>query len=319
MLAARTISSSTVLRRTSSSSSSSRLTIARAAVASAEASSADAAKAAPVVFTGALADARFSKLRQALEVTELTGALTGALTVFAPTDAAFEKMSTERSLSFEELAQRDNLKEILTYHVLPSAVKAETMKSGEAKTLNGRSMTVVSSTSGGVTVDGVKVVEADKAEGDVVVHVVDEVVFPAFSINAKVQTPQEILSFEGWAPEVINGRVAMIGFVLALGGEFATGQSFTTQAFGNFGEVLHTAFVWSLASLAPAFSSNEGYEANPKKIAGSKEWQFVIRGSPIPELLKVLTPEAEMTNGRAAMVGIASMIVLETLMGHALF
>lgn len=318
MLATRTITTSTVLRRTSSPSSSSRTTIARAAVASAEASSADAAKATPVVFTGALADARFSKLRQALEATELSGALTGALTVFAPTDAAFDKMAIERSLSFEELAQRDNLKEILTYHVLPSAVKAEAITSGEVKTLNGRSMKVVSA-SGGVTVDGVKVVEADKAEGDVVVHVVDEVVFPAFSINAKVQTPQEILSFEGWAPEVINGRVAMIGFVLALGGEIATGQSFTTQAFGNFGEVLHTAFVWSLASLAPAFSSNEGYEANPKKIAESKEWQFVFRGSPIPELSKVLTPEAEMTNGRAAMVGIASMIVLETLMGHALF
>jgi len=281
-----------------------------------------AARASPAsttkTFTGTLAEERFSKLRQALVASKLIDAVEGKLTIFAPTDEAFEAAARERAMSFEELAMRANLGEILTYHVVPGTIEAKAMKSGEVKTLNGRMMKVEVG-SNGVMVDGVKVVEADKAEGDVVVHVVNEVVFPPFSINAKVQTPQEVLSFEGWAPEVINGRVAMLGFILALVGEIATGESFAKQAFSNFGEVAHTAFVWSLASLAPAFSSNEGYEANPVKMATSKEWQFVFRGSPVAEIQKVFTPEVEMKNGRAAMVGIASMIVLETLLGHALF
>ena len=169
-----------------------------------------------------------------LDVAELTSVIAGsdeALTVFAPTDEAFERCARDRALAFEELAERENLGEILKYHVVSGAVKSSDLKSGQVKTLNGRSVKV-DVAGGEVKVDGVKVTEADKAAfgGNVVVHVVDEVVFPAFSINAKVQTPQEILAFEGWAPEVINGRVAMLGFVLALAGEIATGESFTTQA-----------------------------------------------------------------------------------------
>ena len=274
---------------------------------------------------GALGEARFSKLRAALEAAELTEALTNAsadapLTVFAPTDAAFDAAAKERAVAFEELATRENLGEILQYHVVAGAVKSSDLKSGSVATLNGRSMKV--EVGGDVKVDGVKVTEADKAAcgGNVVVHVVDEVVFPAFSINAKVQTPQEILAFEGWAPEVINGRLAMIGFVLALGGEITTGESFTSQAANNFGELAHTIFVWSLASLFPAFSSNEGYEANPFKMAESKEWDFVFRGCPPWLAVKdVFSPEVEQLNGRAAMVGCALLIVIETLSGNALF
>jgi hypothetical protein len=78
--------------------------------------------------------------------------------------------------------------------------------------------------------------------------------------------------------------------------------------------------VWSLASLFPAFSSNEGYEANPFKMAESKEWEFVFRGCPPWLAVKdVFSPEVEQLNGRAAMVGCASLIVIETLSGHALF
>lgn len=272
---------------------------------------------------GALGDGRFTKLLAALDAAELTSVIatsTEPLTVFAPTDSAFARAERERSQAFEELAARENLDEILKHHVVSGSVRSGDLKNGSVKTLSGRSIVV--DVSSGVKVDGVRVAEADKEAfgGNVVVHVVDEVVFPAFSINAKVQTPQEILAFEGWAPEVINGRVAMLGFVLALFGEITTGESFTQQAAHNFGELTHTMFVWSLASLAPAFSSNEGYEANPFKMAGSKEWEYVFRGCPPWLAVKDrLSPEVEQLNGRAAMVGCASLIVLETLMGHALF
>lgn len=275
---------------------------------------------------GALSDERFSCLRAALDAAELTSAIAGAtaenaLTVFAPTNAAFARASAERGLAFEELASRENLGDILKHHVVSGAVKSTDLPAeGRVKTLGGRELNVKVA-GGSASVDGVAVSEADIQVGSgVVVHVVDEVVFPAFSINAKIQTPQEILAFEGWAPEVVNGRVAMIGFVLAVLGEISTGEPFATQVGNNFGEVVHTSFVWSLASLFPAFSSNEGYEANPFKMAGSKEWEFVFRGCPPWLAVKDrLSPEVEQLNGRAAMVGLTSMLLLETLLGHALF
>ena len=275
---------------------------------------------------GALSDERFSCLRAALDAAELTSAIAGAtaenaLTVFAPTNAAFARASAERGLAFEELASRENLGDILKHHVVSGAVKSTDLPAeGRVKTLGGRELNVKVA-GGSASVDGVAVSEADIQVGSgVVVHVVDEIVFPAFSINAKIQTPQEILAFEGWAPEVVNGRVAMIGFVLAVLGEISTGESFATQVGNNFGEVVHTSFVWSLASLFPAFSSNEGYEANPFKMAGSKEWEFVFRGCPPWLAVKdSLSPEVEQLNGRAAMVGLTSMLLLETLLGHALF
>jgi len=279
-----------------------------------------------VVDLGVLSEPRFSSLRAALDVAELTSAVVGAsadapLTVFAPTDAAFARACKERGMAFEELAGRDNLGDILKHHVVAGKVKSSDLPaSGAVKALGGKELKVRVA-GGAAKVDGVSVVEADFEVGSgIVVHVVDEVIFPAFSINAKVQTPQEILAFEGWAPEVINGRAAMLGFVLAVIGEISTGESFMQQATGNFGELTHTMFVWTLASLFPAFSSNEGYEANPFKMEGSKEWEFVFRGCPPWLAVKDrLSPEVEQLNGRAAMVGCASLIVLETLMGHALF
>ena len=49
--------------------------------------------------------------------------------------------------------------------------------------------------------------------GSLTVHTIDEVLFPPWSAPAKVLTPQQVLAFEGWAPEVINGRLAMLGFL----------------------------------------------------------------------------------------------------------
>lgn len=39
----------------------------------------------------------------------------------------------------------------------------------------------------------------------------------------------EILGFKGWAAETINGRLAMLGFVYAVVGEFTEGKTFLGQ------------------------------------------------------------------------------------------
>jgi hypothetical protein len=128
------------------------------------------------------------------------------------------------------------------------------------------------------------------------------------------------LAFEGWAPEVINGRLAMLGFLTAVVQEIATGQSFTEQFASNFGIFAAQVQLWAFASLAPAFSSNEGYTANPFTMEASRTWREVFKGGPWgPEKRKVFSPEVEQLNGRAAMVGIVALIAVETFKGSALF
>ena len=254
----------------------------------------------------------------AVEKAELTGALTGdkPLTVFAPTDAAFAQVCEDLQLSKEEVLGLESLADILTYHVVDGTVTSADLKDGEVPTLNERfALDVV-----GTTVNGANIVKADDTIGNLTVHRVDQVMFPPWSAPAKVLTPQQVLAFEGWAPEVINGRLAMLGFLTAVVQEIATGQSFTEQLGANFGIFAAQVQLWAFASLAPAFSSNEGYTANPFTMEDSRTWREVFKGGPWgPEARKIFNAQTEQLNGRAAMVGIVSLIAVEAFMGHALF
>ncbi|CAL6409295.1 unnamed protein product [Bathycoccus prasinos] len=229
----------------------------------------------------------------------------------------------KKGLSREQMLTRENLADILSYHVIPSSAMSseEVMSREELETLSaGKVLTTRE-------VREANVSKADVSCGGVTVHVVDEVLTPVFSVPADMQSPQDILALStdptkpsGWAPEVLNGRVAMLGFVVALYGEITTGHGIAQQFGENFGEVLHTAFVWTLASFAPALSSNEGYTSNPKTMKDSRTWNFVFKGSPIPEFVQpVFTAEVEELNGRAAMVGCTALFLVELFKGSALF
>ena len=195
-------------------------------------------------------------------------------------------------------------------------VTSADLKDGEVATLNERFSLDVA----GATVNGAAITAADAAVGALTVHTIDTVLIPPWAAPAKVLTPQQVLAFEGWAPEVINGRLAMLGFLTCVVQEIATGHPFTQQLGDNFGIFAAQVQLWAFASLAPAFSSNEGYTADPFTMEGSRTWQEVFKGGPwVPEARKIFTAEVEQLNGRAAMVGIASLIAVETFMGHALF
>jgi uncharacterized surface protein with fasciclin (FAS1) repeats len=123
---------------------------------------------------------QFTTLAAALQAADLVETLKGPgpFTVFAPTDAAFAKLpagTVETLLKPENKAQ---LSAILTYHVVPGAVKAEQVtKLDEAKTVNGAPVKI--STNGGkVMINDANVVTADIAASNGVIHVIDTVILP---------------------------------------------------------------------------------------------------------------------------------------------
>ena len=138
------------------------------------------ANAADIVDTAVKAG-QFKTLAAALTAGDLIVVLKGPgpFTVFAPTDEAFKKLppgTVEKLLKPENKAQ---LVKILTYHVVPGKVMSSALagKKTDAKTVQGE-MVMVDATMGGVTVNGAKVVTADVAADNGVIHVIDTVLIP---------------------------------------------------------------------------------------------------------------------------------------------
>jgi uncharacterized surface protein with fasciclin (FAS1) repeats len=98
----------------------------------------------------------------------------GPFTVFAPTDEAFAKIPKETLDGL--LKDKAALSKILTYHVVAGKVMAKDVKAGGVKTVQGQDITLA--TTGGVTVNGAKVVAADVAASNGVIHAIDTVIMP---------------------------------------------------------------------------------------------------------------------------------------------
>jgi uncharacterized surface protein with fasciclin (FAS1) repeats len=98
----------------------------------------------------------------------------GPFTVFAPTDEAFAKIP--KATLDALLKDKAALSKILTYHVVSGKVMAKDVKAGMVKTVQGQDITLA--TTGGVTVNGAKVVAADVAASNGVIHAIDTVIMP---------------------------------------------------------------------------------------------------------------------------------------------
>ena len=123
---------------------------------------------------------QFKTLAAALQAAGLVDTLKGPgpFTVFAPTDAAFAKLPAGTVESLLKPENKAKLTAILTYHVVPGAVKAEQVtKLDEAKTVNG-AMVKVSADHGKVMINNANVVKADIPASNGVIHVIDTVILP---------------------------------------------------------------------------------------------------------------------------------------------
>jgi uncharacterized surface protein with fasciclin (FAS1) repeats len=124
----------------------------------------------------AVAAGKFTTLVKLVKAAGLVETLQskGPFTVFAPTDEAFAKLPKETVDSL--MADKEALRKVLLYHVVPAKVMAADVKAGEVATAEGGKATL--KTEGGVTIDGAKVIKTDIVCTNGVIHVIDAVILP---------------------------------------------------------------------------------------------------------------------------------------------
>lgn len=126
----------------------------------------------------AVAAGQFTVLAAALEKAGLVETLKGQgpFTVFAPTDEAFAKLLKDLNVTKEQLLAREDLKQILLYHVVPGKVLSKDLKDGmKVKTVGGKEVTISLNP---VKVNESNVVKPDVLASNGVIHVIDAVLLP---------------------------------------------------------------------------------------------------------------------------------------------
>ncbi|XP_068332518.1 early light-induced protein 1, chloroplastic-like isoform X1 [Pyrus communis] len=107
----------------------------------------------------------------------------------------------------------------------------------------------------------------------------------------------DLFAFSGPVPERINGRLAMVGFVSALAVELFKGQDVFAQiSNGGVSLFLGTSILITVASLIPLF----------KGLSVESESDGIM------------TPDAELINGRLAMLGLVALAFTEYVKGGTL-
>ena len=126
----------------------------------------------------------FATLLLAVEAAGLSETLSGdgPYTVFAPTDEAFEALLAELDVTAEDLLAREDLADILTYHVIADEVDAATAASldGEsAETVNGATISITVVDGEVVLNETATVITTDVEASNGIIHVIDAVLIPA--------------------------------------------------------------------------------------------------------------------------------------------
>ncbi len=123
----------------------------------------------PDIVETAAAAGTFKTLIKAVLAADLYDTLRGdgPFTVFAPTDAAFEKLPAGTLAGL--LADKEKLAAVLTYHVLPGRITAaDILQRRDFETVQGQTLSI----------DALSVVSADIETSNGIVHVIDNVLIP---------------------------------------------------------------------------------------------------------------------------------------------
>ena len=129
----------------------------------------------------AVSNGSFTTLVAAVQAAGLVHTLKGKgpFTVFAPTDEAFAALPEGTVETLLKPENKDQLVQILTYHVVPAKVMSSELAGKRTKvlTVEGERLSV-NGMGKGVKVGSSKVVAADVGASNGVIHVIDKVLIP---------------------------------------------------------------------------------------------------------------------------------------------
>ena len=146
------------------------------------------------IVTNAAKASNLTTLVSAVQAADLAETLSGPgpFTVFAPDNAAFEKVPAATREALMAPAGKADLTKILTYHVVPGRLTAADLATQaqanggkvELTTVEGDTLTATVNPDGSVTLTDTKggvsrVTQADVLQSNGVVHVIDTVVMPS--------------------------------------------------------------------------------------------------------------------------------------------
>jgi len=115
-------------------------------------------------------------LQQAEYVNDLSNA--GPFTVFAPTNAAFDKLPAGTLDGLMKNEKKADLQNILEYHVAVGVYKTEAMRDGQKINMANLSDITVNIKNGKVQINGTANVLASVPASNGIIHVVDAVLLP---------------------------------------------------------------------------------------------------------------------------------------------
>lgn len=146
------------------------------------------------VYETAKANQDFSTLVSLLDQAGLAATLqdeTVNFTVFAPTNAAFDKLDAKTLADLKDPKNAEQLKDILLFHVVSGKIMAADVASAkELQAMNEKAISVKADESGAVAVANASVTTTDLDATNGVVHIVDAVMTPPAKKGAsKTKTP----------------------------------------------------------------------------------------------------------------------------------
>ncbi|MES1024483.1 fasciclin domain-containing protein [Gloeocapsa sp. BRSZ] len=126
-------------------------------------------------------DPRFSTLTELVNAAGLAETLEGQgpYTVFAPTNEAFAGLSESTRQQLLQPENRETLRRILQYHVVPGEVTSDQLQPGEVATAEGNPVNVqVDAAASQVRVNDATVTQPDIQASNGVIHAIDSVILP---------------------------------------------------------------------------------------------------------------------------------------------
>ncbi|PTN10262.1 fasciclin domain-containing protein [Mangrovibacterium marinum] len=120
---------------------------------------------------------KFKHLRQALVKTKLVSTVASTeLTVFAPTDEAFNMLFEQLGIDGIDDLTAEQLTPILLYHVVGGKVSSGKLSNGYVETVNGSAIRV--DLTDGVMINDAQVTIADLHAANGIIHIIDKVLLP---------------------------------------------------------------------------------------------------------------------------------------------